>query len=176
MEKKSKMQSVLSFVSRYKYWVVVVVGLAVILVFDENSLYVRWQHQRTISELKSEIAKYKKQFESDTQQLKDLESNPKAIERIARERYFMKADDEDIFVLSTDLEEVAPAEDQTETPAEDQTETPADSQTETPADSQTETPADNPPQTPGGAETGEPGSEKPAQDAGTPSDPEDIRS
>ena len=168
MEKKSKMQSVLSFVSRYKYWVVVVVGLAVILVFDENSLYVRWQHQRTISELKSEIAKYKKQFESDTQQLKDLESNPKAIERIARERYFMKADDEDIFVLSTDLEEVAPAEDQTETPA--------DSQPQTPADSQTETPADNPPQTPGGAETGEPGSEKPAQDAGTPSDPEDIRS
>ena len=168
MEKKSKMQSVLSFVSRYKYWVVVVVGLAVILVFDENSLYVRWQHQRTISELKSEIAKYKKQFESDTQQLKDLESNPKAIERIARERYFMKADDEDIFVLSTDLEEVAPAEDQTETPA--------DSQTETPADSQPQTPADNPPQTPGGAETGEPGSEKPAQDAGTPSDPEDIRS
>jgi cell division protein FtsB len=168
MEKKSKMQSVLSFVSRYKYWVVVVVGLAVILVFDENSLYVRWQHHRTISELKSEIAKYKKQFESDTQQLKDLESNPKAIERIARERYFMKADDEDIFVLSTDLEEVAPAEDQTETPA--------DSQTETPADNQPQTPADNQPQTPGGAETGEPGSEKPAQDAGTPSDPEDIRS
>ena len=27
----------------------------------------------------------------------------RAYERIARERYFMKADDEDIFVLSTDL-------------------------------------------------------------------------
>ena len=31
-----------------------------------------------------------------------LDSNPKAIEKIARERYFMKADDEDIFVLSDD--------------------------------------------------------------------------
>jgi cell division protein FtsB len=31
-----------------------------------------------------------------------LDSNPKAIKKIARERYFMKADDEDIFVLSDD--------------------------------------------------------------------------
>ena len=28
--------------------------------------------------------------------------NPKAITKIARENYFMKADDEDIFVLSDD--------------------------------------------------------------------------
>ena len=34
--------------------------------------------------------------------LRELETNPKAIEKIARERYFMKADDEDIFVLSDD--------------------------------------------------------------------------
>ena len=31
-----------------------------------------------------------------------MKCDPKAIARIARERYFMKADDEDIFVLSDD--------------------------------------------------------------------------
>jgi cell division protein FtsB len=31
-----------------------------------------------------------------------LDSNPKAIEKIARERYFMKEDNEDIFVFSND--------------------------------------------------------------------------
>jgi cell division protein FtsB len=31
-----------------------------------------------------------------------LKRDPKAIEKIARERYFMKADGEDIFVLSDD--------------------------------------------------------------------------
>ena len=31
-----------------------------------------------------------------------LEADPKAMEKIARERYFMKADDEDIFVLEDD--------------------------------------------------------------------------
>ena len=39
-----------------------------------------------------------------------LESNPKAIEKIARERYFMKADDEDIFVLSDDPKSMTPHE------------------------------------------------------------------
>lgn len=32
---------------------------------------------------------------------------PEVFGKIARERYFMKADDEDIFVLSTDLPEEA---------------------------------------------------------------------
>ena len=36
------------------------------------------------------------------QQLKELKTDPKAIARVARERYFMKADNEDIFVLSDD--------------------------------------------------------------------------
>lgn len=33
----------------------------------------------------------------------EMNHGGRAYERIARERYFMKADDEDIFVLSTDL-------------------------------------------------------------------------
>ena len=31
-----------------------------------------------------------------------MSKDPKAMEKIARERYFMKADDEDIYVLSDD--------------------------------------------------------------------------
>ena len=38
----------------------------------------------------------------DQEKIRTLDSNPKAIEKIARERYFMKADDEDVFVLSDD--------------------------------------------------------------------------
>jgi cell division protein FtsB len=36
-----------------------------------------------------------------------LDSNPKAIEKIARERYFMKEDDEDIFVFSNEQSQTA---------------------------------------------------------------------
>ena len=38
-------------------------------------------------------------------QIRALNRNPKAVERIARERYFMKADDEDIYVMRDDSEE-----------------------------------------------------------------------
>ena len=40
--------------------------------------------------------------------IRELDRNPKAMEKIARERYFMKADDEDIFVLSDDGEDENP--------------------------------------------------------------------
>ena len=52
--------------------------------------------------MQKEINKYNAIYERDTRQLRMLQSNPTNIEKIARERYFMKADDEDIFVLSDD--------------------------------------------------------------------------
>ena len=60
------------------------------------------KYEFEISDLQKEINKYNAIYERDTRQLRMLQSNPKNIEKIARERYFMKADDEDIFVLSDD--------------------------------------------------------------------------
>lgn len=64
-----------------------------------------WHHfknQRQISELQDEIKRQTDQYDRDRKQIKMLDSNPKAIEKIARERYFMKEDNEDIFVFSND--------------------------------------------------------------------------
>lgn len=55
-----------------------------------------------VREMKAEIEAYNTQYEKDEHTLKELQRNPKAIRKIAREQYFMKADDEDIFVLSDD--------------------------------------------------------------------------
>lgn len=46
------------------------------------------------------------QYRHDSEMLKDIKRNPNAMAKIARQRYFMKADDEDIFVLSDDEETV----------------------------------------------------------------------
>ena len=69
---------------------------------DENSVWHHFVNRQKINELQDEIDRYTLQNEKDQAQIKELESNPKAIKKIARERYFMKADDEDIFVLSDD--------------------------------------------------------------------------
>ena len=67
---------------------------------DENSVWHHFKNQRQIGELQEEIKRHTDQYNKDRKQIKMLESNPKAIEKIARERYFMKEDNEDIFVFS----------------------------------------------------------------------------
>ena len=62
------------------------------------------------TELTEEKDQFEADFNRDQAQIKELDRNPKAIEKIARERYFMKADDEDIFVLSDDDRDVKPLE------------------------------------------------------------------
>ena len=86
----------------YKYIIVSVVGILIVGVVDDNSFRKFIELELQIDDLKSEIKKYNSQNEADTKQLRELKRNPKAIEKRARERYFMKADDEDIYVLSTD--------------------------------------------------------------------------
>ena len=85
-----------------KYAVVTVIGVLIVGFLDENSVWHHIQNLRHIQELQEERDKYIADYERDKAQIKELDRNPKAIEKIARERYFMKADDEDIFVLSDD--------------------------------------------------------------------------
>jgi cell division protein FtsB len=85
-----------------KYTVVCVLGVLIVGFLDENSIWNHFKNQQRISELEDEIGKYNAAYERDQAQIRELNKNPKAMEKIARERYFMKADDEDIFVLSDD--------------------------------------------------------------------------
>lgn len=85
-----------------KYIIVAIVGVVVVGFMDENSVLSHLQNEERIGELKQEIARYRKDHERDEAKLKALDSDRKAVERVAREKYFMKKAGEDIFVLSTD--------------------------------------------------------------------------
>jgi cell division protein FtsB len=85
-----------------KYVVVTVSGVVLIGFVDENSVWHHMVNKQRINELQEEIDEYTTQNKNDQAQIKKLDSDPKAIKKIARERYFMKADNEDIFVLSDD--------------------------------------------------------------------------
>ena len=93
-----------------KYIVVALIAVVLIGFVDENSVWNHMRNKQRISDLEDEIEQYNERFREDQEKIRTLDSNPKAIEKIARERYFMKADDEDIFVLSSDLEEMTPHE------------------------------------------------------------------
>lgn len=92
----------MALVSHYKYAITIVVGILLVGFVDENSFMHRVQLEMQISDLNDEIKRYSDQNEADLRQLKELRKGAGAYERIARERYFMQADNEDIYVLSDD--------------------------------------------------------------------------
>lgn len=92
-----------NYLAHYKYLIVIVVGVLVVGVVDDNSIRQHILYRIQISQLQAEIDKYRTQYENDSRQLREMRKGPAVFGKIARERYFMKADDEDIFVLSTDL-------------------------------------------------------------------------
>ena len=85
-----------------KYAVVTLLAVVLIGFVDDNSIWHHFKNQQQIGELQDEIKRQTDQYYRDRQKIKMLDTNPKAIEKIARERYFMKEDNEDIFVFSED--------------------------------------------------------------------------
>ena len=93
----------LKLLNRFKYLIVIIVGVALITVLGENSLLQRYRYKQQIASLEDEIERQDARYQKDSIRLSELEQNPDAIRKIARERYFMKASDEDIFVFSDEI-------------------------------------------------------------------------
>lgn len=102
MKKVKQILSRIYHIPALKYVVVTLIGIILIGFVDENSVWHHMSNKQRISELQEEIDAYTLQNKNDQAQIQKLDSDPKAIKKIARERYFMKADNEDIFVLSDD--------------------------------------------------------------------------
>ncbi|MBO4820062.1 MAG: septum formation initiator family protein [Prevotella sp.] len=92
-------------IGKFKYVIVIVGGILIITVLGENSMLQRYRHARQIAELEEEIEKQDMRFQQDSIRLEEMERNPEEVRRIAREKYFMKASDEDIYVLSDEIKD-----------------------------------------------------------------------
>ena len=76
------------------FFIVLIVGFV-----DDNSFMHRFDRRSRMSQLKSEIETYKAQYEAADLCLREMDANPKSIEKMAREKYFMKRPGEDVFVI-----------------------------------------------------------------------------
>ena len=95
----SKIHSAWLFMCRHKYILTVLIIVLIVGVVDEDSFLNRHPRRVRIEMLKQEIANYKRQYKEADSKIRELDSNPKAVEKIARERYHMKRADEDVFVF-----------------------------------------------------------------------------
>lgn len=90
------------FFKRFKYPIIGLAGLLYVGLLDSNSWLVRYQNSVRQAKMQEEIDMYNNMNAENMKILKELKNDPKAMRRIAREKYFMKEEDEDIFVLSDD--------------------------------------------------------------------------
>ncbi|WP_397447256.1 septum formation initiator family protein [Polaribacter sp. R77954] len=71
------------------------------LFFDENSYLTHRKFNKEIKDLESTISFYKTKIEKDKETIKKLE-NSLELERFAREKYLMKKENEDIYIIEFD--------------------------------------------------------------------------
>lgn len=87
---------------KIKYLIAFVVFALCITFLGESSLVNRLEQKREIARLKSEIDEQQRHFDADHEELIRLKRDPEAVRQVARERYYMKTVDEDIFVIEDD--------------------------------------------------------------------------
>ena len=95
----SKIHSAWLFMCKHKYLLTFLLIILIVGVVDEDSFLNRHPRRVRIDTLRQEIANYKQQYNEADGKIRELENNPKAVEKIARERYHMKRADEDVFVF-----------------------------------------------------------------------------
>ncbi|MEQ8909245.1 MAG: septum formation initiator family protein [Vicingaceae bacterium] len=80
-----------------------VLSLAVFLVwitfFDQNNLITQIQYRFELMKLEEEREFYQDELKVIQADLEDLQSNPKSLEKFAREKYLMKKENEELFVI-----------------------------------------------------------------------------
>ena len=84
---------------RNKYFWATVLFVAIIGFLHPNSLLQRYRLSRQNNALREEIAFYEEKYQRDTRELQELETNPEAVEKVARVHLFMKTENEDVYVL-----------------------------------------------------------------------------
>ena len=82
-----------------KFFLVTIAFVVWMIFFDRNDLFSQYQYYQQVSKLKQERDFYKTETEKVSRDLDELASDPKKLEKFAREKYLMKKDNEDVFVI-----------------------------------------------------------------------------
>ena len=82
-----------------KYLIVFLAYTVFLAFFDQHSLVHRWQTHQKISQMEKEYKFYQDEIKSNKQKKFELQSSTQNLEKFAREHYYMKKANEDIFII-----------------------------------------------------------------------------
>lgn len=72
---------------------------------DRNSFIVQYKLRRELNDLRQKKEYYISEIEKDKNALHDITTNVKTLEKFGREKYLMKKDNEDIFMIIDEKKE-----------------------------------------------------------------------
>ena len=82
-----------------KYFLALIIFGVWMLFFDKNDMISQYGYSAKVSKLKQEKDFFLQETASVKKDLNELDSNLGMVEKFAREKYFMKKDNEDVFVI-----------------------------------------------------------------------------
>ncbi|OFX21334.1 MAG: hypothetical protein A2041_07100 [Bacteroidetes bacterium GWA2_31_9b] len=82
-----------------KYILTLFIFILWLTFFDRSNLVDRVKEMRNLRQFEKDRVYYIERIETDSKRLKQLKTNNKNLEKFAREQYFMKKDNEEIFVI-----------------------------------------------------------------------------
>lgn len=90
---------------RNKYILAGIAFCVWMLFFDKNDLLVQRERRNELEALEESKTYFAEQIQIERTFSEDLKKNPATIEKFAREKYFMKRDGEDLFIIQPAGEE-----------------------------------------------------------------------
>ncbi|MBM3415155.1 MAG: septum formation initiator family protein [Bacteroidetes bacterium] len=82
-----------------KFFISFAVFFAIMLFLDKNDVFTQLDRTRELRKLRQSKDYYTAKIEAERKELEALKYNPAALEKLARERYYMKRDNEELFII-----------------------------------------------------------------------------
>jgi cell division protein FtsB len=99
-----KIASVLK-IFKNKYITSVVVFVIWISFFDRNDLFTQWERKQELKKLENSKDFYEKEIANTKKDLLELNNNPAILEKFAREKFYLKRPNEEIFIVEDSIRE-----------------------------------------------------------------------
>jgi len=97
--KKFKIPKRLVPILKNKYFLTLLGFLVWLSFFDRNDFITTWSYHSKLVSLRNENAYYESEVKRYTEDLNNLMTNHANMEKYAREKYYMKKSNEDVFVI-----------------------------------------------------------------------------
>lgn len=88
-----------------KYFLVTAFFVGWMLFFDRNDLFSQYEYRKQLHKLEEEKDFYTTETERVKKDLNELSSDQEMLEKFAREKYLMKKENEDVYVIIKEKEE-----------------------------------------------------------------------